>query len=267
MPNRIVRENILTSEAVSSLAWAEEVLYRRLMSIVDDYGRHEANPQLLRSKCYPLQTDAVRVADITRWMAACQKAGLVVLYEVQGKQYLEVSKFGQQLRSPSKHPPPPSPDIRCNQPISDAPVFVSVSVSEDVSDAPAGADGFDQGWDEYPKRPGNSKADALKAWKARLKEGHKPETMIAGVKRYAAYCKAEKTEPKYVKQAATFFGPGLHFLDEWKAATEAVAEPSRAAEETAAMLARQAEHAAKATRPPAELLALVGKAVKRTEAA
>ena len=96
MPNRIIRDAILTSEAVASLDWAAEVFYRRLHSIVDDYGRHEAGQQLLRAKCYPLQTDSVRVADIARWMAACQKSGLILVYGVIGKQYLEVCKFGQQ---------------------------------------------------------------------------------------------------------------------------------------------------------------------------
>ena len=136
MPSRIVREAILTSASVCSLAWPEEVFYRRLMSIVDDYGRHEANQQLLRSRCYPLQTDQVRVADISRLMAACQKAGLVVLYEVAGKQYLQIEKFGQQQRSKSKYPQPPT--STCEQLLSDAeqqiasaPVFVDVSVSED----------------------------------------------------------------------------------------------------------------------------------------
>jgi hypothetical protein len=57
VPNRILRDGILTSEAVASLDWASEVFYRRLYSIVDDYGRHEAGHQLLRAKCYPLQTD------------------------------------------------------------------------------------------------------------------------------------------------------------------------------------------------------------------
>lgn len=141
MPNRIVRESILTSESVCSLDWGEEVFYRRLMHIVDDYGRHEANPQLLRSRCYPLQVDKVRVADITRWMAACQKAGVIVLYEAGGKAYVQIEKFGQQQRSPSKHPPPPTSaepllanDINRNQ----APanehldVFVFGDVSEGV---------------------------------------------------------------------------------------------------------------------------------------
>lgn len=130
----------MTSERVAALAWPEEVFYRRLMSIVDDYGRCEANPQLLRSKCYPLQTDQVRAADITRWMAACQKAGVLLCYEVDRKQYLEVLNFKQQQRSASKCPPPPASASNCYQPPADAHLGVSVFVSEDVVDkAPAGA--------------------------------------------------------------------------------------------------------------------------------
>lgn len=115
MPNRILRESILTSQPVCSLGWPEEVFYRRLMHIVDDFGRYEAFPQLLRAKCYPLQTDQVRVADITRWIAACVNAGLIAVYDVDGKSYLEIAKFGQQQRTPSKFPAPPSVDSKCSQ--------------------------------------------------------------------------------------------------------------------------------------------------------
>jgi len=134
MPNRIVREAILSSERVAMLGWPDEVFYRRLMSIVDDYGRTEANVQLLRSKCYPLQTDSVRAADITRWMAACQKAGLILCYDSNGKQYLEVHNFGQQQRSVSKYPAPISDASKCFQLPADAHlgVFVSEVVSEVV---------------------------------------------------------------------------------------------------------------------------------------
>ena len=132
MPNRIVREAILSSEKMALLGWPEEVFFRRLMSIVDDYGRYEANPQLLRARCYPLQTDAVRVTDITRWMAACQTAGVILCYAVLGKQYVQVINFGQQQRTDSKYPEPISVDIKCSQEIADAHLVVSVSVSEDV---------------------------------------------------------------------------------------------------------------------------------------
>lgn len=137
MPNRIIREAILSSEKIALLGFPEEVFYRRLMSIVDDYGRTEANPQLLRARCYPLQIDVVRAADITRWMAACQKAGVILCYAVNDKQYLELSKFGQQQRSPSKFPPPPASDSKCLQEPADAHLVVSVSevVSEVVKPA------------------------------------------------------------------------------------------------------------------------------------
>lgn len=133
MPNRIVRDAILSSERVASLGWAEEVLFRRLMSVVDDYGRHEANPKLLRSRCYPLQTDDVTVAQVTKWLASCQKAGVLVLYASGGKEYLELVNFGQQIRSASKCP---EPDSKCQQMAADAHLGVAVSecVSESVTE-------------------------------------------------------------------------------------------------------------------------------------
>jgi hypothetical protein len=77
---------------------------------------------------------------------------------------------------------------------------------------------FDEAWAAYPDRPGKSKADAFKAWTARLKDKKAPataEAMLAGVKRYAAYCAACKTEAQFIKQPATFFGPGRHFESDW----------------------------------------------------
>jgi len=178
MPNRILRADILTSEPVCSLDWAAEVFYRRLLSVVDDYGRHEAGIQLLRSKCYPLQTDDVRVADITRWMAACQKAGLIALYEVAGKRYLEVAKFGQQRRTESKFPPPPDIDINCYQAPANEHLGGSVSgvVSEDDKPAaPSGAELFEKEfWPAYPKK--KAKDDALKAFLKR-----KPDRVLLGL--------------------------------------------------------------------------------------
>lgn len=74
---------------------------------------------------------------------------------------------------------------------------------------------FEAAWTEYPTRPGNSKAAAFKQWKARLKAGATVLEMIEGTRKYAIYCKAEGTEPQYVKQAATFYGPGEHFAADW----------------------------------------------------
>lgn len=108
MPVRILREGILTSERVDLLSPEGEVFYRRLMSVVDDFGRYTANPKLVRAACYPLKVDTVKDGDITRWMDECASASLVLLYEVDGKRYLEVLDFRQQVRSKqSKYPNPP----------------------------------------------------------------------------------------------------------------------------------------------------------------
>lgn len=75
---------------------------------------------------------------------------------------------------------------------------------------------FELAWAAYPKREGASKKDSFKAWSARIKGGVLPSVMIAGAERYAAYCKAQGTEQQYIKQPATFFGVGEHYLADWK---------------------------------------------------
>jgi hypothetical protein len=105
MPNRILRP-WLDSEAVNSLDNAAEVFFVRLIMAADDYGRFHGSPQLLKSYLYPLKD--VRVSDIPRWIAACVNAGLIADYEVAGKRYLQIEKFGQRMRQmKSKFPPPP----------------------------------------------------------------------------------------------------------------------------------------------------------------
>jgi uncharacterized short protein YbdD (DUF466 family) len=74
---------------------------------------------------------------------------------------------------------------------------------------------FEETWAAYPKRPGASKADSLKAWRARLKAGAKTADILAGVQRYAAFVAHSRTEPQFIKQPATFFGPGEHFKADW----------------------------------------------------
>jgi hypothetical protein len=137
LPNRIVREGILTSDRIDQLDAAAEVFYRRLMSKVDDHGLYDARPSILRSSLYPLRVDRVREADITRWIAACEKAGVIALYEHQGKPLLQMLDTRWAARSEPKYPLPTSAS-NCAQVPSAAPVVVVVDVSEDVDPADAG---------------------------------------------------------------------------------------------------------------------------------
>lgn len=106
MPSRVIRDGILTSERVNSLSERAELFYRRLMSVVDDYGRFHANPTLLRSACYPLKVDSVKEDSIKKHLAEAAGAGLIVLYTVDRKEFLEIQDFGQRVQSKSKYPGP-----------------------------------------------------------------------------------------------------------------------------------------------------------------
>lgn len=76
-------------------------------------------------------------------------------------------------------------------------------------------DDFEAIWPLYPKKPGMSRADALKAFSARVNEGASIHAMQDGVRAYASYVLAANTEPKYIKAPETFFGPGKHWESDW----------------------------------------------------
>lgn len=107
MPHRILREGILTSDAVDRLTPPAEVFYRRLMSVVDDFGRFDGRPSILRAACFPLRIDKVREADISRWIHELETAGLIALYAVDGKAFVLFHKAGTPRAKNSKYPDPP----------------------------------------------------------------------------------------------------------------------------------------------------------------
>ncbi len=126
----------MTSEKVDQLDPPSEVFYRRLLSKVDDHGLYDARPSILRATLFPLRIDKVREADCSRWMAACQKAGLIVLYEADSKPYLKALNTQWDARSKPKYPLPSGViENSCKQPEtpeSNRTVVVDVVVSEDV---------------------------------------------------------------------------------------------------------------------------------------
>jgi hypothetical protein len=149
MPSRLLREGILESTAVNALSFPAEVFYRRLMSVVDDFGRFDGRPAVLRGRLYALKLDTVREADISRWIAECVKAGLIVLYTVDAKPYLLFRKLGTPRAKESKFPAPsaqtdPAPPQHasvngCAQPHTSVPDSYSGSDSSAGSGAVAAA--------------------------------------------------------------------------------------------------------------------------------
>lgn len=74
---------------------------------------------------------------------------------------------------------------------------------------------FDGAWAKYPKRSGgNPRATALKAWRARVREGVSEEELTLATSNYAAHCELEKkVGTPYVMQGSTFYGTGQRWRD------------------------------------------------------
>ncbi len=109
MPTRILREGIITSEPVNRLSFEAEILYRRLMSVVDDYGRYYAHPSIVRANCYPLQLDRVSESSVKQSLSECESNALLFVFG-DGK-YIQLLKFRQQARADSKFPEPTNDEL------------------------------------------------------------------------------------------------------------------------------------------------------------
>lgn len=77
---------------------------------------------------------------------------------------------------------------------------------------------FESFWEIYPRKEG--KADAEKAWTARLKNGITTEQIIQATRAYVAKCKEENTNKRYIKMAKTFLGPSDHIKEYLATVTE-----------------------------------------------
>lgn len=218
MPNRILREGILTSPRVAKLGWPEEVFYRRLMSVVDDFGRYYADPGMLRAACYPRMLNKVSDSDVEKWLAKCAEAALVRVYVASDtERYLEVLDFKQQARATkSKFPQPPSTCVAdatqtSSECVASAPVYVDVSV--DVN-ARAMLELFERFYKSYPRHVG--RADALKAW-GKLKlipDDPRIDAIRAGLARAKASKEWAKDGGEFIPHPATWLN-GRRWEDDY----------------------------------------------------
>ena len=124
MPNRIIKESICTSDNIDQLSAFQETVFFRLIVNCDDYGRMDARPKILASKLFPLKD--IRVSQMEEALRALTSAELVILYEVDGKPFLQMKTWErhQQIRAKkSKYPGPDSgtqvSDSNCKQMIAD----------------------------------------------------------------------------------------------------------------------------------------------------
>jgi hypothetical protein len=129
MPRRFLKPGLLTSRKWDSVSWLAQSFYVRLIPLVDDYGRYEAAPTLLRSHAFPLREDirTGQVHDLCRELAGAQ---LAYFYKADGKEYLSLTEWTEKIRADkSKYP---QYDDKCEQLYADVcKCFPSPSPSSD----------------------------------------------------------------------------------------------------------------------------------------
>lgn len=121
MPTRMLRDGILLSSRINKVGMLAELHFRRLMSVVDDYGRFEGDPEVVRAATWAMRRE-ITSEMVTGWHKELSAGDrpLVLCYEDENKKYIEIQQFGQRNRTdkygkkaPSRFPAP-SDEVRRN---------------------------------------------------------------------------------------------------------------------------------------------------------
>ncbi len=92
---------------------------------------------------------------------------------------------------------------------------------------------FEEIWAAYPVERQGTKRAAYKAWHANINRGIEPAEIMLGLRKYLAHAKATGQETRYLKLAATFFGPDEHFAANYTIPVARQANLGRAGQSTA----------------------------------
>jgi hypothetical protein len=106
VPDRIVRDEILTSERYWRVSDEARLLYLHVLLSADDTGRFSGKNFTLRTRCFPgrpMESD--RMEGLLREL---MDVDLLRVYMHDAERFVFIPRFRQKLRSvKSKYPPPP----------------------------------------------------------------------------------------------------------------------------------------------------------------
>lgn len=245
MRARNVKPSLFKNELLAIADPIYTVVFAGLWCLADRRGRLEDRPAKIHFDINPGRAFEGTSVSLN-WLA---DNGFIARYEVNGTRYVQILNFEKHQNPHHKEPesvipPMPGADASCmdGEPgaapgclpqaqgvnpsdsgflIPDSPSLIAHASGSDCSPvAEQGSSVFDRIREIYPKRNGSQRwQDAASAFRARVREGHSPEIILAGVERYVAYVKAEHSEgSSFVQQAATFLGTNRGFLEDWKPA-------------------------------------------------
>lgn len=204
MPLRYLKPEICDSETLDLLSPLAEVLFYRLLVTVDDFGRFDSRAALVKSKCFPVR-DTVTAQDVDTMLEELHKKQVISLYEVDGRRYLQMSKWTNIPRAKvSKFPEMSAackhlytdvnicPQAHTNAPYTDTDTDTLAHPPDDASDENSL---FEKFWEAYPKK--KSKGDAIKVWR-------KIKAPVETLRKILAALAWQSKSEEWIKQGGQF---------------------------------------------------------------
>lgn len=108
MSNRMIKDSICSSEKIAGLSDFEFRLWVGLIVSVDDYGRGDARPAIIKGRVFPLR-DRVTTKDVEIALHALAAKGCISLYDVGGKSYFWFPSWNKHQRIRNQVPKFPEP--------------------------------------------------------------------------------------------------------------------------------------------------------------
>ena len=222
MPNRILKESICTSDSIDQLSAFEETVFYRLIVNCDDFGRFDGRPKIIASKLFPLKD--IRINQIESALRTLTSAELVILYEVDGKPFLQMKTWDrhQQIRAKkSKYPAPESgnitsdsgnnaSDIICNQLISNDIKCPRNPIQSESNPNPNARKEraresellFERFWGAYPRK--EAKTVAKKAFEKLAPDESLLLTMLEAIEQWKKTAQWQEDGGKYIPHPASW---------------------------------------------------------------
>lgn len=229
------------------------LVFQSLWCMADDGGVAMCDPIRVKGEMFVLWP-AIGTEEIENALRVLTKEGRILIYRFHDETYAQIVHWDHQKihkPSPFRHPRPTDPgavpvelgtdeapsvnesgtprvlDIHMSRHLDDQTPDIR-AVQETAQESELIDREFATLWTIYPKREGgNSRHDALKAYRARRRTGVECQVMLDGTERYANYCRGKGwIRTAFVKQAAAFYGPGEHYLESWEVG-ETPLPPSR----------------------------------------
>ena len=172
MPNRLLKESFKSSPQIEELSWFEQCVWARLIVTVDDYGRFDARPAMLKSELFPVNEKVSKPA-LIKAMRHLVAVDLIRMYEVDGRPYLYIPTWDKHQRIRAHKSRFPEPDSQmtdiCPQladkcgrnPIQSNPIQNPILIQSNPSSADEKKEErmkwFEEWWGEYPRKVGKGK--------------------------------------------------------------------------------------------------------------